>query len=261
MHVTGLPSLTAVAVAGARVAGRLSPWSVAGRSVRALSGGFVEHVTLRGAAIDAALRTTLAADGQLVLLGAGLDLRAVSMPELSGVEIYEIDHPATQGFKRALSARGLRRRARAVRFVGVDFEVDDLGECLERAGHDASRPTFWLWEGVTMYLTEAAIHGTLGVLSSRSSRGSVLATTYGTPEMIRGSEPHLRLLGPLLHVIGEPFVGLFDPATMAELVRAYGFVVAEDSGSTEWASRAHLPLPKKEYGERLLVARYEGGAP
>lgn len=260
MHVTGLPSLTAVAVASARIAGQLSPWSVAGRSVRALSGGLVDHVTLRGAAIDAMLRTTLAADGQVVVLGAGLDRRAVAMPELADVDVYEIDHPATQGVKRTFTARSLRRRARAVRFVGVDFEVDDLGECLEQAGHDASRPTFWLWEGVTMYLTEAAIHGTLGVLSSRSSRGAVLAMTYGTPAIARSPEPHLRLLGPLLHVIGEPFVGLFDPPTMAELVGAYGFIVTDDSGSMSWAERTRLPPPKREYGERLLVARYEGGA-
>lgn len=59
--------------------------------------------------------------------------------------------------------------AREVVFVGVDFEKDDLDERLSNAGHDTSRATTWIWEGVTPYLTPLAIDATLAVAARRSA--------------------------------------------------------------------------------------------
>ncbi|HET6612806.1 MAG TPA: class I SAM-dependent methyltransferase, partial [Kofleriaceae bacterium] len=98
----------------------------------------------RTVAIDDAIRG--ATSTQLVILGAGLDGRAWRMPELAGAVVFEIDHPDTQREKQARAAE-LRRVASEVHFVPVDFERDDLAAALDKAGHDPSQPTTWVWEG------------------------------------------------------------------------------------------------------------------
>src|SRR5207244_5763641 len=127
----------------------------AGKSSRRLemSRVMADLMALRTSAIDAAVRDALAAGAtQLVILGAGYDGRAWRMSELAGVKVFEVDHPATQGDKRAHLAE-LPPATGVVTFVAVDFERESLGAALDRAGHDRSSPTCWIWEGVVMYLT------------------------------------------------------------------------------------------------------------
>ena len=114
-------------------------------AARMLSVGLLDHVSLRTAAIDEALRMALAAGArQLVILGAGLDARAYRLPELSGVSVFEVDHPATQAAKRERLGEAGNGDARVV-FVGVDFERDALEERLASAGHDPTIGTAWIW--------------------------------------------------------------------------------------------------------------------
>ena len=88
---------------------------------------------------------------QLVILGAGFDTRAWRLDALEDATVFEVDHPSTQALKRKRAA-GIPAKAGQVRFVATDFQEDDMAASLRAAGYDASRPAFWLWEGVTMYL-------------------------------------------------------------------------------------------------------------
>ena len=87
------------------------------------------------------------------MLGAGLDARAWRLA--LGVPFFEVDHPDTQ-----------RRKAQraptegAPRYVAVDFATTRVADALEAAGHDATVPTAWVWEGVTMYLPDVAVRDT-----------------------------------------------------------------------------------------------------
>src|SRR5512132_2284989 len=137
-------------------------------------------IALRTAAIDAAVRDAIAGGAtQLVILGAGYDGRAWRMSELAGVRVFEVDHPSTQGDKRAHLSE-LPAPAGAVTFVSIDFERESLGAVLERAGHDRSAPTCWIWEGVVMYLTRDAMRATLADVAGRSAAGSTLIVNYHT---------------------------------------------------------------------------------
>src|SRR5690349_15226859 len=112
-----------------------------------------DMIALRTAAIDTAVRDAIAAGAkQLVVLGAGYDGRAWRMHELAGVKVFEVDHPATQREKRAHLAELPAAKA-VVSFVPINFEKESLNTELDRAGHDRSVPTCWIWEGVVMYLT------------------------------------------------------------------------------------------------------------
>ena len=207
-------------------------------------------MALRTSTIDAAVRAAIAAGtAQLVILGAGLDGRAWRMSELSGVRVFEVDHPATQAFKRE-HVGALPPAIADVTFVPVDFEHDALDAALARASHDPTRPTCWIWEGVVMYLTRGAMRSTLATIASRSADGSTLIVNYHT-ERRRG------LAALMLRLLGEPHRSEWTPGEMASDLGAAGFHVVEDSGVVEWAQRFATGPVRTNAGRimRIVVAR------
>lgn len=205
---------------------------------------------------DAALAAARDGSRQVITLGAGLCARAWRLPALATSVVFEVDHPATQSYKRT-RLRGLEPKAREVRFVSVDFEKDDLSRSLEAAGHDRSALTTWVWEGVTPYLTPAAVAGTLDVIRDRSRAGSVLALTYYTQGP--NGDRLLRISEHLFTVIGEPIRGMTTVAEMHRLLDAKGFHVTSDATNRELAQRrrghgSYLDLGDRVMSERILVS-------
>ena len=223
---------------------------------RVATAGLVDHASLRMAAVDDAVREVLR-DGidQVVILGAGLDSRAYRMEELARATVFEVDHPATQAYKRARVA-SLEARAREVRFVPVDFARQSVGDVLPTVGHDASRPTLWVWEAVTMYLPHEAIASTLAEVRGASIAGSSLVMTYARPGALE-----VPVVSRVVHAVfdsfGEPILGAMEPhEAHAGLVSA-GFTVLDDTGSGEWARRwgGSALLARPWASERLVHAR------
>jgi len=212
----------------------------------------VPMVSLRTIAIDDAIRATQPVR-QLVILGAGLDARAWRMDELADAIVFEVDHPATQQVKRERTL-GLRRAAREVRFVPVDFQTDALDTALARAGHDASAPTVFLWEGVVRYLTLAAIEATLDAVARRAAPGSRFVANYTA-----GGGRTRWLHNLVLRAIGEPIRSEHSAEGFAALLAARGFVVVSDTSAVAWAEWGGVPLrpaERRRWAERrrLLVA-------
>ncbi len=173
----------------------------------------------RTVAVDDAI--VAAAAPQLVILGAGLDGRAWRLPQLANVSVFEVDHPDSQREKRE-RARALRPVSHDIRFVPVDFERDALDTALAAAGHDETRPTTWVWEGVVMYLTLADIEATLAAVRRRSASGSTLIIVYHAPAFILG------ILGLILKRVGEPLRPALKPEQMRALLGRHGFEVLAD---------------------------------
>lgn len=219
---------------------------------RLASLGMVDHVTLRMSAIDAAVATAVN-NGceQMLVLGAGLDARAWRLACLSGVDVFEVDHPSTQATKRRrIDAH--RCRARSLTFVPVDFEVDSLDLRLDEAGHDPLRATMWIWEGVTPYLGSAAIEATLRTVGARSAPASSLAMTYAVESQV--PLPALTRIG--FSALGEPIVTTMSPDEAACRAAACGFAPTSDTDSSEWSTRfpGSARLATLFAAERLLVA-------
>jgi len=181
-------------------------------------------MVVRTVVIDDAIRA--AAAPQLVILGAGLDGRAWRMPELRDAVVFEVDHPDTQGDKRA-RVSGLKQAARDVRFVPVDFERDSLDRALRAAGHDPALATTWVWEGVVMYLAPADVEATLAVIQGRSAPGSRLILVYHRPALM------LRAINLFVARLGEPFRSAYTPEAMRSLLAKYGFELAADAPINE----------------------------
>jgi len=255
-----VPSWLALPALAAGHAGRASATALH-LGLGATSLGLTYHIALRTHAIDVALLAAVA-DGipQVVLLGAGLDNRALRLPALASTRVFEVDHPATQSYKRLrLSAAG-RAEPAQVTPVAVDFERDRLDEALLGAGFSSTERAFWIWEGVTVYLTRAAIRGTLDAVARASAPGSLLAMTYTRPGSVGGALFE-GLTAMMATVIGEPVRGALSSDDLRlELERA-GLALRADESPQEWANEVWGGAPPglREW-ERLAIAeRVAGG--
>lgn len=194
---------------------------------------------------------------QLVVLGAGLDGRAWRLRGLESTIVYEVDHPDTQRSKRE-RAQDTWLLAADVRFVGMDFTRDDLALKLADAGYDSRKSSFWLWEGVTMYLGPGDNARTLTTIARLSAPGSRLALTYMAKK--NGKVPRSWLLA----LLGEPVCSAYTLAELAHTVKASGWTTESDTGIEEWKHRLApgLDLTEKkvglQWGERIWVGRRQG---
>jgi methyltransferase (TIGR00027 family) len=216
----------------------------------------LDAIPLRVSAIDAQLEAGVAAGcKQLVILGAGLDTRALRMPALASVEVFEVDHPTTQAYKRRKTSN-LRPLSRSLHFVPVDLERSSLNERLSEAGFRPNEPTVWIWEGVVMYLTDDALRRTLEQIAGGSTAESLLLVTYHVPSSAPpNGEMHVRRL--MLSLWREPQICLHTSEWMHEAVRNVGFLVVSDTRPTQWAQTlgARPPTGHTAKVSRLLVAK------
>ena len=178
------------------------------------------------------LATSVAAGvTQYVLLGAGLDTFALRNPH-PHLHVFEVDHPATQAWKRDLLREGGFTLPDTARLVPVDFERDHLATALAESGFDPQEKTLFAWLGVVPYLILASFRATLGFIEGLRA-GSGVVMDYGQPRAVLPPLEQLAhdSLAARVRLAGEPFQLFFTPAEMAwELAR---FSRVEDLGSSE----------------------------
>lgn len=151
---------------------------------------------------------------QYVLLGAGLDTFVHRNPH-PGLQVFEVDHPATQQWKRELALSNGLPEPTCLHYVPVDFEHQDLAQQLASCGLDFAAPTVFAWLGVVMYLTRPAFRTTLDLIA-RFPEGSGVIFDYALPRHALAShELEARdALSARVQSIGEPFQLFFTPDEM-----------------------------------------------
>jgi methyltransferase (TIGR00027 family) len=172
---------------------------------------------------------------QYVLLGAGLDTFAHRNP-YPHLRVFEVDHPATQQWKRELLQTGSFPTPANLIYVPVDFEREWLPEQLYFAGFNPQVPTFFAWLGVVPYLTLEAFRSTISFIAAQP-HGTGVVLDYVQP---RSALPFLEKLAhdslaARVKLAGEPFRLFFTPAEIAAELTA--FRNREDLGSTEINTR------------------------
>jgi methyltransferase (TIGR00027 family) len=186
---------------------------------------------------DALARAVDSGIRQIVILGAGLDTFALRNPHGAQIRIYEVDHPATQAWKRQRLADAQITPPAWLILVPVDFERDELGAELAAAGFHENTPAFFSWLGVVPYLTPDAIGRTLEYISS--IQNSEVVFDYLEPPQAFSEE--LRRVETerteQLEKIDERSVSRFEPAGMAAILRSHGFCAIEDINFPAIASR------------------------
>jgi methyltransferase (TIGR00027 family) len=255
----GQPSYTAMRAAAHRAAHQVieqgsvfaDPLALAvlGASPHAVFGDEIDLPATRGMRLLIAARSRFAEESltaavergvtQYVLLGAGLDTFAHRNPFAdAGLRVFEVDHPATQGWKRErLAAAGLERPP-SLSFAPTDFERQTLADGLAAAGFDFARPAVFAWLGVVIYLTRAAVLETLGFIAALPAGSEVILdygvprTAYPTGEQIGHARREARVAA-----MGEPWITRFTPAELAAELTQLGFDELEDLGPADISRR------------------------
>jgi len=166
--------------------------------------------------IDDEVTGALQTARQLVLLGAGFDMRAVRLRSAAQARTFELDHPGTSDSKRAMLKSKRRKAPEGIRYIGIDFNSQSIAEVLLHAGFDNSRPACLIWEGVTNYLTAEAVDRCLLQIGEVAANGSILLFTYidhavlDNPQNFFGA----RKLIEGLRSYGEPWTFGFDPGEL-----------------------------------------------
>ncbi len=221
--------------------------------------GMMEHAVRNGAT-------------QLVILGAGFDTRAHRFAELlKGVAVIEVDYCATQEYKKLRVEAVMGGAPANVTYASIDFTRESLGEALRRAGFDPRRKTYYICEGVSMYVPEEGMKETLRSIAAVSAPGSALLLEY----INRGGLELLRKYpsGMIKNAIdwGEPFVFGVPDGQDREYFQEAGLELGEalkimSPESMRYATRAdgslygaHLEKVFRERGEAALKAMDDAG--
>jgi methyltransferase (TIGR00027 family) len=209
----------------------------------ALRAFMVSRARLAEDALAAAYRD----DGvrQYLVLGAGLDTFAYRNP-YADVKVFEVDHPATQAWKREMLAAAKIDMAATMKFVAVDFERQSLRDELEAAGFDFAAPTMTAWLGVVPYLTSEAFRATVKLLGNFGGRSGVVFD-YSLPREALPPAEQLMLdsLADRVRQAGEPFRLFYMPEQLKWELGNAGLEVVED-------------LEAAEISARLLAGRTDG---
>lgn len=192
---------------------------------------------------DALARARTGGAGRYVILAAGLDTYAWRHAGAgAALPVLEVDHPATQGWKRRVLARRGRKEPPGVAFLPVDFEAEPLDEALDTP----DRPQFVSWLGTSYYLTRPAIRGTLTALARRSPAGSRLVLDHWTEAGAADDGGTLLWSTRMATAVQlEPMRSFFDADELARLAADCGWRVVE-------------ALDAPEQNRRYLAGRRDG---
>jgi methyltransferase (TIGR00027 family) len=177
---------------------------------------------------------------QYVILGAGLDTFALRNPH-PHLRVFEVDHPATQAWKRDLLTQTNLPTPTTLTFVPVDFEKQaferqSLSAQLLAAGFDPTQPAFFSWLGVVPYLTLEAFRATLAFIATQPCN-SGLVFDYAQPRSALPPREQLAFdsLASRVQLAGESFQLFFTPQQIAAELAAFPHL--EDLGTPQLNDR------------------------
>jgi methyltransferase (TIGR00027 family) len=242
------PSLTALLVARQRAAHQLldhgeildDPYAVRilGEPEENILQALAGHPLVSMGRLFTAARSRIAEDAlskavergvrQLVVLGAGLDTFALRNPHAARIRVFEVDHPATQAWKRQRLAGAELAPPPWLTFVSVDFEREDLQQKLGSAGFQPASPAFFSWLGVVPYLTKEAIDNTLSYIASIPNAEVVFDYIEPPENFSEEVRAYATARKAQLEKTNERWVSGLEPAGVAAILRSHGFGEMED---------------------------------
>jgi methyltransferase (TIGR00027 family) len=176
---------------------------------------------------------------QVVILGAGFDSRAYRTPGIESTRVFEVDHPATLAAKKSALRRASGLPLAHVRFVDIDFNRQSLGEAMDASGFDHRVPAFFIWEGVTNYLTGEGVDATLRYMAAAGERGSKIVFTYIHSDVLRDpfSFDGASKSASVVERAGERWTFGIDPTELRTYLAERGLELIDDVGSLEYRAR------------------------
>lgn len=206
--------------------------------------------------IDDKLDEILGDIDAVVDLGAGMDTRACRLARRSNIPVFEVDLGVNIDRKRAAVERVIGAVPASVHLVPLDFERDDLIGTLAAHGYRPDARTFFIWEGVTQYLTEDAVRATLVALQGAATR-SRLVFTYVRKDFIDGANMYgAEILYKRFRQRRQIWRFGLDPETVADLVAEYGWHLVEQAGPDHYLRTYIRPTGRKLGASQLEWTAY-----
>jgi methyltransferase (TIGR00027 family) len=180
---------------------------------------------------------------QIVLLGAGYDCRALRLPALAGVRVFELDRKELLARKTSRVGAPPANLTRAA----IDFRREDMRERLLSAGYHPARPSVFVWEGVANYLDDRSAAAVLDCAAALKAR---LIFTYVHADAVAGTfdAPGLASLLQRLRRIGEPWTFGLNPQALAQYLGAHGLRRRVDLGAEEYRALYRRGEPRSQEG-------------
>jgi methyltransferase (TIGR00027 family) len=211
---------------------------IAGIIQRKLPGALASGIARTKCIDDLLSKTIQHGVRQVIILGAGFDTRALRLPFLKQIPVIEIDHPNTAALKTATLHNLPPQLLSHIRYLQIDFNTQSLEDLLRDHQIDFHLPTTIIWEGVTNYLTQAAVDHTFSLLE-RFVHGSYVIFTYvhkqvlDTPASFFGATKLLQDLQD----IEERWTFGFEPEELPAYLNGYNYHLLEDMGAKDYREK------------------------
>jgi len=213
-------------------------------------------ITCRKRFIDDKLDEALPDIDAVVILGAGMDTTGLRLARRSDVPVFEVDLPVNIERKKPAVERALGAVPASVHLVPMDFERDELMDSLVGHGYSTNARTFFIWEGVTQYLTEDAVRATLAALQGAAA-SSLLVFTYIRKDFIDGSNMYgASLLYKRFRQRQQLWKFGLDPDEVARFVGQYGWKLVEQTGPDYYMRNYIRPTGRNLAASDLEWAAY-----
>lgn len=181
---------------------------------------------------------------QVVLLGAGLDSFALRNPDLvSRLDFFEVDHPSTQRWKlERMEALGLSRPN--IRYLSVDFGIQDLKQALIAGGVDFNQRIFFSWLGVTQYISSEDAKQTFRLVTEASGGSELVFDIIVAPEELDEAARFInRAYAATAESSGEPWITTYSIDALTNELRSIGFASVERLTPEEAGHRYYAGQP------------------
>jgi methyltransferase (TIGR00027 family) len=214
------------------------------RTMKIHASGSYFYVNARTHYIDALLMQMVEAGvKQVVILGAGFDSRGYRFRHVyPKLHFFEVDLPATIEWKKKKVIKIFGRLPEAVVYAPIDFNTQTLQDALYPLGYDPRQKTFFIWEGVTMYITEDACRGTLTFIKNNSAAGSTVVYDYILRPVIEGHYKGFygaERIAATVATHGEPYICGWTDHEAEEMIQQTGLEMVSNV-DTDFLTKRYL---------------------
>ena len=177
---------------------------------------------------------------QYVILGAGMDTFAYRRPDLADrLQVFEVDHPATQALKRERVARFGQDHPSNLHYIATDFTKERLSDALADSTYDPTQLSFFGWLGVSYYLTREVVFDTLREIASNAAPGSIIVFDYMDEDAFvpEKTAKRVQMIQSMAATLGEPMKAGFNPSTLGAELAPLGWRLDENLSPAEIEAR------------------------
>jgi methyltransferase (TIGR00027 family) len=193
----------------------------------------------------------------VMILGSGLDTRAYRIPQLSTLPVYEVDLPQTIAYKERKLRQLYGSVPPHVRLIPIDFDRQTLEDVLKSHGYSLDQKSFFIWEGVTQYISETAVRTVFEFLA-KVRPGSRIVFTYIVKDFLDGERTYgLERLYQQTRVKKQMWQFGLQPSQVAAFIGEYSWKELEQVGADEYRQRYLIPMGRTDAVmeiERMIYA-------